>query len=36
MSATKEHEAVMMDLDDLRCVEETKKQELHSAILASL
>jgi hypothetical protein len=36
MSATKEHEAVMMDLDDLRCVEETKKEELTSALLASL
>lgn len=39
MSNTKNQEAVILEhleLDDLRCIEETKKQELNSAILASL
>ena len=40
MSNTKNQEAAILEhlenLDDLRCIEETKKQELNSAMLASL
>jgi hypothetical protein len=40
MSNTKNQEAVIFEhlenLDDLRYIEETKKQELNSALLASL